>query len=379
MIASPSILLLDDGELDQVADLLDELGTDAIRLQHRKIVDDIPGPRDLLICNGRRALTPPRLSGDHRPLRICIHNQDFKPLRERLRSLGIDYLIHSSLDPESLSLFLQQLLHRGAERRQGIRLPLKHDVQYRIPASARKRPSKLVEISSEGALVHSLGEFPEGSRMSLILPRSLGGGDEFEITARVLFNRSIGSSARYRSVTTGLAFDDLRRDEAAKIDFIMSGGSIATSVTPLSPPRAAEEPAQTPTPVVGDRRNSGRIPFSGQVDILGRIEEGSSVGVGCDLSPSGIRILECSGLSVGEHVTLAIYPGPRKEPTLVIGRVVRVEENSAALAFEALTQDIAAQIERLAKQHPIESLHHKGGLLVAHNRAHGSNLHLPNS
>ena len=80
MAKTPSILMLDDGELGRVQWLLQRLNADFVR--HQGDPDaTIEWPRDLLITSGPRAMTMRHLAGDAECLWICIYDQDFLPLR----------------------------------------------------------------------------------------------------------------------------------------------------------------------------------------------------------------------------------------------------------------------------------------------------------
>ena len=59
--ALPSVLLLDDGELDGVHRMLRRIGADVERLQGRAIGRSLPCPRDLLIGSVQRTLEAPDL------------------------------------------------------------------------------------------------------------------------------------------------------------------------------------------------------------------------------------------------------------------------------------------------------------------------------
>ena len=128
MSTLPSVLLLDDGELEQVHQILRRLGADYVRLQGEEVGSAVPKPRDLLISSCRWALEMPQLESSedepHDPVWVCVHGQDFLPLRQRLRELGVHYLVHAALDQESLRLFLLQLVNRDLQRRKQLRIPL---------------------------------------------------------------------------------------------------------------------------------------------------------------------------------------------------------------------------------------------------------------
>ena len=88
----PSVLLLDDGELDHVDDILRRFGADVVRLTGSDIAGRIPQPRDLLITSSKRTFAMPRFEvaeNAESPTWISIHNQNFLPLRERMRGMGV--------------------------------------------------------------------------------------------------------------------------------------------------------------------------------------------------------------------------------------------------------------------------------------------------
>ena len=75
-IETPRILLVDDGELSEVATILGELQIDHVRLRGGQIEDGLAAPSHLLIATPRRATaiqegSPPGVP-DGSPLRIII-------------------------------------------------------------------------------------------------------------------------------------------------------------------------------------------------------------------------------------------------------------------------------------------------------------------
>jgi len=56
MTATPSVLLLHDGELDDVRALLDELGADYLHLRGGEIPERVDPPEELFIATSRRAI-----------------------------------------------------------------------------------------------------------------------------------------------------------------------------------------------------------------------------------------------------------------------------------------------------------------------------------
>ena len=90
---SPGILLVDDGELDEVAHVLDEQGTPYTRLRGGQIPSEVAPPRDLLIVTPRRVdrvrRGSPSDAAPGRPLRIIAVTEDSPAMRRRLRRNGL--------------------------------------------------------------------------------------------------------------------------------------------------------------------------------------------------------------------------------------------------------------------------------------------------
>jgi len=110
MTIQSSILILDDGELENVHRMRLRLGANVVRFVGPEIGESVPAPRDLRISAGRRTLqNMPSLAGcdddAQSPIWVCVHNQDFLPMRERLCELGVHYLLLNALDEPSRERF----------------------------------------------------------------------------------------------------------------------------------------------------------------------------------------------------------------------------------------------------------------------------------
>jgi hypothetical protein len=90
--------MLDDGELDDIQELLDDIGVAYARIRGGAIVDGTPPPTDLLISTPRRIEAVNQVDGGQdigNPLRLVVVNEDSNALREQLRRSGFDYLAAS--------------------------------------------------------------------------------------------------------------------------------------------------------------------------------------------------------------------------------------------------------------------------------------------
>ena len=367
MALAPSVLLLDDGELDRVQRHLERLHADFVRLKGGEIGPTAEMPRDLLITSGKRALDMPRMDcgGDEprTPVWVCLHNQDFLPLRQRMRGLGVHYLVHSALSQESLRLFLLQLLYSGAERRSGLRLPLGTDVSYQLGTDHRK--ARLAELSVEMCRIVTAKEVPLGTWVEVLLPANLCGGEALSIGGRAIRGAACEPRPGQRSYSAVLKLEALDSAAEQQIAALVRGEQIGTRLTPLAAvptrePEASEpddehgtteaEPSEAIEDRDTERRRRPRHEYRRRVDAFAAIgHEAPGLFFGYDLSVTGVRIEGESGIAADSEVTLALYGGRREEPVVVDAVVVRDDGASGtALRFDSVSPEQHRQLEKLA-------------------------------
>jgi hypothetical protein len=355
----PSVLIVDDGELDRVHRILEKLGADPIRMRATAIRSSIEKPRDLLIMSWNPTRELPALhdnSEGTEPTRVCIHSQDFLPLRERLRELGVNYLVQSALDDQSLRLFLLHRLHPGPERRADVRLPLGGNVIVRVGEEEER--VKLAELSGSVCRVMMPREVPLDEAVTVVLPRGLGGEQKLELTGRVIRSAEAEAIGGRASFSTVVRFEGLDGPTSEQLAKIIGGQQIGTRVTPLQPRdaslddtkrshsaaqggREAESPS-TPeavvpsgsTPGENDQREAARLSYGRKVAL---VDEGGVLALGRDLSTSGVCITGAPPTAVGTQVTLALYGDPRGEPVVVEATVMRADADELGLRFAELS------------------------------------------
>jgi hypothetical protein len=396
----PSVLLLDDGELEDIQHMLEELKVPLARIRGGAIVSGTPAPRDLLIATPRRidAVVPMNASSPTAPVRIVVVQEDSTGLREKLRRSGFDYLVRRPVHPEALRLLLLRSLYRGEERRGEPRVAAGLDVSYRT--GLRSRRAILADLSTRGCRLVSRNPVDAGRRIRVHLPEALETGDPIGVVghvlrstreerpgvglihvAAVLFDR-ISEEARH---ALELIVEDLSRGPATlRHGAQRVTGSDAERRVPPAPPRAGARPAAQKSSPPAPIAESGQPSLAVEVSLQSESDTGGAsskerrvqpratyeltvpafgkralrVLVGRDLSVGGMRIERLPALEVGDRLHLAVYGSADEAPFLVWGTVTRDDGDSGmAVVFDLLEPEIARRLERLVTSLPaVESL-----------------------
>ncbi len=108
------VLILDDGELEDVADVLVKAGVPFERLRGGQIQSGVSPPLDLLVTTPRRARAvrrgSPRTARRGRPLRVLVSKEDSGAMRRMLRQMGFHLLVRRPTHPETWRLLVQRAL-----------------------------------------------------------------------------------------------------------------------------------------------------------------------------------------------------------------------------------------------------------------------------
>ena len=397
MMRVPSVLLLDDGALESVHEALDRLDVEVVWRNARVVRPWIVGKHELLITTALCALASEnvfRATPRHeRPVWITFHNQDFLPFRERLRRVGVDYLVHTAVQPELLRLLLLRVLFRDDERRGAQRLPAGTSVSCQL--GDRQLATTLAEISPGGCLLLSPVPVERDVPVVLELPVALGNTtNENRIPGRVARVQRIATEAESALWKLAIEFDRASDSPASLLDRLGAGRAIGSRVTcfqvepvaavgpgprPASAGREARpavawadvvqsedvphveaapglEDALQQEEVVKDRRNDPRAGLGGRKITL--VDEESGIVFGRDLSRRGVRIERCDAMTVGDTLTLAIPGRPPEEPLLLRAVVARDEGADGLVVL--FNDPEPADLDRLdrivASLPPIETL-----------------------
>jgi hypothetical protein len=242
---SSPVLLLDDGELDDVQTLLEQMGVQFGRVRGGAISPNTPPPRTLLVATPRRmrAVHSDERSGDPVPVRIVVVEQDSPKLRDQLRQIGFDYLVRRPVHPEALRLLLLHCLYTGEERRGQPRVPVGFEIQIR--SGFRRRRALLTDLSVGGARLLTPARLAPGKLIRLTLPEDLGATEPITLRgqiARSTLDEHIGEKGLYRSA---VVFEKVAPKARQELEWVVEARARgpATLPSPDSEAPEAEEPA----------------------------------------------------------------------------------------------------------------------------------------
>jgi len=407
-MAGPVVLILDDGELEDVQGILEEFGAPFARVRGGAIVDGTEPPSDLLITTPRRVSSVEPTSHDEKgPIRLVITGEDSNALRSQLRQVGFDYLVRRPVHPEALRLLILRCLYKGDERRQSERVAVGSEVSFR--AGLLTRRATLVDLSFGGCRLLSRTAVEKGKRLRVQIPEALDTGEPFTLTGRVMRASPQVDHDGQPVYHLGLQFDRIGEDARAALGAVIEDRATGPATLRASaaaafqdpPPQRAEFPmpelpleAAPPLPeltdlevdmglepdlgeeivptsnvaepleedelVAGesssDRRMGGRVDYQQTVPAFGK--RALRVLVGRDLSMGGMRIEPLPGLELGDRLHLAIYGDPGEAPFLIWATVTRDDGvRGLGLVFDPVEPVIAGRLEGIVGDLPsIEDL-----------------------
>ncbi len=397
MVQPPSILLLDDGELNEVASLLAHLELPFTRLRGGENDDQMSPPRDLLIATPRRAPlvrrgSPPG-ARNGRPVRIIAVREDSAAMRRMLRRMGYHLLVRLPAHESVWKLLIRRAIYQGDERRSDSRVAVGSHVS--LSGGREQQNAVLMDISNRGCRLLSCAPFQLESELTLELPPKTTGSRGLRLSGRlvrVAGNASEDGALRH-SAAMVFNVDEMDDAQCTRLAGVINRWSmgpdsiIKPEDSQLSlPPRrssaipglmlddetdpsirvgeevgvrlhdAAVETAGMLDPAGSERRAHARSAFSNPVVALA--ESHSRVLMGRDLSAGGMRVERLADLHVGDRFRLAIYGPSQNDPFLLSAVVARDDgDEGLALLFEDVDPGVAEALEKLVACLPsVESL-----------------------
>jgi hypothetical protein len=375
---APSVVVCDEGELDDVFTLLGRLDQTPLRVRPSQLEGllDWERPTRLFVTTVRVALAHPlaKVHGAREVVSIAVADSDAHTLCTAMLRRGFRYVVRRPVHPGSLRLLLLQVLYTGREHRVVARFPFGAEVRWR--RGLRRGTCVMTEISAHGCRLLSAVRFPLGSRLRLRLPAALAGARDLRLTGRVV-RRDRSGEDEVPDTPIAVRFEELSSRAVAHLDALLaersSGpaalrGAAAQAAGVAAQPRERSgfgsrveqaEPAPEPAAAAPDldRRRRPRAAFRHEVVSLdGDSRQVQHVLVGTDLSLRGLSVEPHPLLRIGDRLKLALYDADRAQPLVLDARVERADgRRGCALIFEDVPAEAASQLEAMVAQLPLVS------------------------
>ncbi len=220
MGSSVQVLLLDDGELDDVQSILDQAGVSYGRIRGGAIAPNTPAPSRLLVATPRRVdmVGKPDTGAGQSLVRIVVVNEDSPTLRARLRDGGFDYLVRRPVHPEALRLLVLHCVYTGEERRSERRVPVGMDVSFRTGLLPRR--ATLADLSTRGARLVSRWPLEPGKKITITIPERPVTQRAVSMKGRVL-RMSLDERMGETPYSAAIAFEELSSAAREEVQAIL--------------------------------------------------------------------------------------------------------------------------------------------------------------
>jgi c-di-GMP-binding flagellar brake protein YcgR len=356
MSADAPVLLIDDGDLESVRALLEQLGADFERLSGSSARVPVPRPETLLVTTAAlaRRLAIKRAVDAAVPRATWIAFVESEPPAENgpLQAAGFDFLIREPVHPAALRVLLLRALFRGSEARRAPRVACGHPVTFKTGFWRQK--ATLVDLSPRGCRLLVAKPLKEKSELTLQIPKELAGGRMLELAGHavrvVAAERECG---REGETIVGVRFAPVEGETRTRLRALLAERVLGPAILSAS--------AANPTPAVaGLKRRPTRVHKRAAYDRKVTAMDGNDgYMLMCrDISVGGMRIEPVDGLVVGSRLELAVQLSPREEPFLVDATVLRDDgELGLALQFAWIAPEDQERLLELLENLPsIEGL-----------------------
>ena len=343
---TPSVLLLHDGELADLAAIILPLG--GIDRRGRPTDSDRTRTWDVVVASASRMLE----LHDHLPgtsaVRIAVLDGDSKTLRKMLYRVDTDLLVRQPVHPAALRLLILHALYRGPEKRRTTRVSMGARVRFRI--GLRRRTAILAELSTRGCRMMADPGYHRAAPdklMTITLPPEVT-NDERPLALRGHVMRV--SSGEEGVDVIAVLFELLKDSARRRLESIVSAHSHGPAVLDEAVPRVPQplpivserdEPRapdrdNPPDETARERRIRERHSITRRIIALG--DEAARVLIGRDLSIGGMRIDPTPGLAMGDRLKVAVHVRPDGHPLVVSAEIARDDgPNGMALRFVDLS------------------------------------------
>ena len=346
-IAPAPVLVVDDGELQEIREMLAGLGLAYAEAQGTDTAAIPPG-LSLLVTNARHALDS--AAAQHRSfIHLVVYDDLSATVHKALHRSGCDLVLQRPVNPHAFRLLAAQALYEGPERRSGRRVVLSAPVELR--AGGQTRSATLVQLSLRGCGLSTQEAVKIGSEIQLTFPPELTGGAPLRAEGPVLSVRKLERGSGPHEV--GMAFRLMGVAGRRVVNDIMLRHGSGAELRPrrAASPAAAPAAASAKSGAKDERRATPRKSFTRRVLAAGAGI--SHMLIGRDLSAGGIRVRPEPDLELGDEIRLAVYGRPG-QPAIMLKAVVTRDEGDEGLVlrFHDVPASIAARLEQIVAELP---------------------------
>ncbi len=351
---TPSVLLLHDGELADLAAVIEPLG--GIDRRGNPTESDRTRIWDVVIASAGRMLELHEHLPETSAVRIAVLDGDSKTLRKMLHRIDTDLLVRQPVDHTALRLLILHTLYRGPEKRRTTRVSMGATVCFRI--GLRRRTAILAELSTRGCrLMAEQGRHraaPDRS-VAVVLPPEVT-NDRRSLSLRGHVMRV--SSAEAGTDVIAVLFELLRETARKRLQSIVlthsHGPAVFDHAIALQYAAIIPEGSEPQSPDLDDPADD--TPIERRIQerhtqtrrIVALDDEAAQSLIGRDFSVGGMRIEPTPGLSVGDHLEVAVHVRPDGQPLVVLAEIARDDgPEGIALRFVELSPGARAYLEEM--------------------------------
>jgi hypothetical protein len=362
---TPSVLLLHDGELANLAEVVEPLG--GIDRRGHPTELDRGKSWDVIVASANRMLELHDHLSDTSAVRIAVLDGDSKTLRKMLYRVDTDLLVRQPVHPAALRLLILHALYRGPEKRRTTRVSMGAQVRFRT--GLRGRNAILVELSTRGCRMMvdpKCHRAAPDKLVKIVLPPEVT-ADNRPLSLRGHVMRVVSADEGPDAIA--VLFELLREAPRKRLESIVSAHSQGPAIldesvsralrAAPSPPKIDEPqlpaPDEHPAPEIAaqrppdpeahddlggeassERRIQERHTITRRIIALG--DEAARVLIGRDLSIGGMRIEPTPGFALGDQLKVAVHVRADGQPLVVSAEIARDDgPDGMALRFVELS------------------------------------------
>jgi hypothetical protein len=374
-LVRPDVLLMDDGSLEDVYELLQEIGVDGLRI--RTAGGSSPQawvrPHRLLLTSASLALSFPWPMSCEEDgfIGIAVSNDHSQTLAAHMARLGFRYLVSRPIHPQALRILLRQVFYRGGEKRRTPRFAFDSEIVWR--SGMRRHAGQLVEISAEGCLILTdCTDLRRHSPLKITIPFAAAGQRSLTLKGRVVRSSRIelpeGGLGQALAVGFWRASSRAQRGLSALLQRCAEGHIQAPrmrAALQAAPGSRVEDLAMEPDGSELTDTVDELFARDDLAEVEGEAKAETSL-LGSELSITGMRVGPESALKPGQCVALELYEGSYHEPMVLQAEVCSEDDvEGFLLRFVAPTPADSARIASMMNAPPtVRSLDGDGRRIV---------------